>query len=426
MDLLKEMIHIRTDIPGRRSLTLLKKLKQLNGGWAEPLPFVHSGRGQGCYFYDVDGNKFLDFASQVASNPLGYNHPRLLKVVRQYQTHPVKYAGQDFTTKEHIHLLEELISISKGMDAAFLINSGAEAVENAIKIALRKQTAAKFGVSFESGFHGRTLGALSCANSKRVHKEHYFTFPMHRLPYDHTAGDAFQRILEQEGSEDDIGFIIIEPIQGEGGYNIPSNDLMQDISQLCRKHHVPLIVDEIQSGLGRTGKWWAHQHFDFHPDIITSAKALQVGAVVSKKNMFPKESGAISSTWGGGHILDMALGLETIRVIREYHLLEHNRRMGDYLKQKLFGLDVYNVRGIGLMCAFDLEDKKTRDNVFLQIVKHGVAVLPCGTVGIRLIPPYIVTEKDVDIAISVIDVALQKCRKKGFRHKGPVCEVHGC
>jgi 4-aminobutyrate aminotransferase len=420
------MIKLKTNIPGKKSLAILKRMKVMNGGYSDPLPFVHSGKGSGCYFKDIDGNTFLDFASQIAANPLGYNHKKLLKVVKRFRSFPVKYAGQDFTTKEHHDLLEELLSISKNKNAAFLINSGAEAVENAIKICMRKQPKAKFGISFEGAFHGRTIGALSCTNSKALYKRNYFQIPMRRLPFNESMKERFERLLHDEGDPQDVGFVIVEGLQGEGGYKVPSKKMMKELSSICHKNRIPLIADEIQSGMGRTGKWWAHEHYEFKPDVITSAKALQVGAVISTKEMFPQEPGSISSTWGGGQTLDLAIGLETIKIIKQKKLLQHNKKMGEYLRERLKELPVNNVRGFGLMTAFDVARPKTRNDVVLECIKNGLAILACGNQGIRVIPPYIVTEKQIDEGIKIISKAINKCQVKGFKHRGNVCEITGC
>src|SRR3989344_874392 len=214
-------INIKTKIPGPKAVKLLSKLRKLNGGYSDPYPCVYSGEGNGCYFKDMDGNLFLDFASQISSCPLGYDNKELNDILKKYKKYPVKYAGQDFVIEEHALLLEELLSITpKGLNQAFLVNSGAEAVENCIKIALRKQKQAKYGISFTSSFHGRTLGALSCTNSKSIQKKNFFQIPMKRLPYSLDAIDELNRILKQESSPKEIGFIIIEAVQGEGGYNI--------------------------------------------------------------------------------------------------------------------------------------------------------------------------------------------------------------
>jgi len=176
-------------LPGPKSSKYIDYLKKADAGYNDPYPFVHSGKGKGCYFWDIDGNKFLDFASQVASNPLGYNHPELKAVVKRFSnSHPVKYAGSDFLVKEHVDLLKELLSITpKQLNSALFINSGAEAVENCLKIAMRKKKTATYGIAFENAFHGRTLGALSCTKTKPVQKANFLSIPIKRLPYDVSA-----------------------------------------------------------------------------------------------------------------------------------------------------------------------------------------------------------------------------------------------
>lgn len=421
------MIRLKTTIPGPKSSRILSMLEKHNGSTAVPYPFVFSRKGEGAYCEDIDGNRFLDFSSLVASNPLGYNHPDLLPVVRDLTSSPVKFAGQDFCTREHLYLLTELLSISpKEMNAAFFINSGAEAVENALKICLHSRPQAKFGISFENAFHGRTLGALSCTNSKAIHKEGYPRYPMLRLPYDESALPALERILAQEAAPEEIGFIIIECVQGEGGYAIAPKDLVKDLRIFTQEHAIPLICDEVQSGMGRTGKWWAFQHFDITPDVFTSAKALQTAAVVSTHERFPKEPGAISSTWGGGHTLDLAVGLKTIQIIKKQRLLERNRTMGAYLLKGLRSLPLENPRGLGLMVAADLESSRLRDNVIIECMKRGLILLGAGETTIRFIPPYVIEKKDIDAALRVLEKALATCSKKGFNHTGKICRYMDC
>src|SRR3989344_4692968 len=368
---------------------VLDKLNQLNGANSSVYPYIHSGKGEGCYFEDIDGNIFLDFASQIASNPLGYNHPELVNVVKKYRTHPIKYAGQDFGIEEHARLLETLLSITpKPLNAAFLINSGAEAVENSIKICLRNRPTAKYGISFTHAFHGRTLGALSATNTKTVHKKSYWTVPMQRLPYNETAIEQLQDTITREGGAENVGYVIAETIQGEGGYNIPTKKMIKSVHTICKDNKIPYIADEVQSGMGRTGEWWAYQHFDIIPDVFSTAKALQVAATVSKKSYFPEE-GAISSTWGGGHSIDLALGAATINTIKKEKLLDNVKKQGHYLKQ-------------------------------------GLVTVGCGTTGIRLIPPYIITHKEIDEAINILEQAIKKCIHQGFRHTGNICNYVTC
>jgi len=417
--------HVKS-IPGPKSILYLKRLKKLNGAWSFPHPFVHSDKSQGCYIQDIDGNRFLDFASQIASNPLGYNHPDLLKVVKRYNTHPIKFAGQDFVIKEHIDMLEELLSIvPKSLNAAFLVNSGAEAVENAIKVCMRKRPETKYGISFEHAFHGRTLGALSLTNTRSVYKKNFLQLPMQRLPFTREATTTLLRLVEEEGSQENIGFVIIEPIQGEGGYNLPVEDLLGSVRKITKKYNIPLICDEVQSGMGRTGKWWAHQHFDIVPDVMSVAKALQVGACISSKEMFP-EPGAISSTWGGGHRMDLALGIETIHIIQREHLLSSIQGQGKYLKERLNELNLTNVRGLGLMVAFDMPTKINRDNLVLECLKQGLVLLGCGKQSVRMIPPYIITKEEIDEAVMILERAVKVSSQKGFKHRGKICEFIEC
>ena len=425
---------IVTTIPGPKSQKVLDTLKKINIGYNDPYPFVHSGEGSGCYFKDIDGNVFIDFASQIASNPLGYNHPDMVEVVKQFKTHPVKYAGQDFTVREQVALLEELLSITpKDISMGFLANSGAEAVENCIKLALRKQKQAKFGISFEGAFHGRTLGALSCTNSKPVQKKNFLFIPMRRVPYDENAVEIIQKMVKRECSPEEIGFIIIEPVQGEGGYRVAPKKLMKELRAFTKTYDIPLICDEVQSGMGRTGQWWAFQHFGIAPDIMSSAKALQVGAALAHKK-FRVEPGTISSTWGGGHTIDMALGLKTIQIIKQQNMLSHISKIGQYLMKRLCEVPhhhMLNRRGFGLMAAFDLPTRAARNNVIVECVRNGLILLGCGEKGIRIIPPYIVTEEEIDAAILIIEKAVRHASESSFTHRGKICdyltcgEVHG-
>ncbi len=430
---MKEAINIVTTIPGPKSSKILSRLERRNGGWGVAYPFVHSNDGSGAYFKDIDGNIFLDFGSQIASNPLGYNHPALLSVSKEYcKRSPVKFAGQDFTVKEHLTLLDELVSITpKNINAGFLINSGAEAVENAIKIAMRRQQKAKFGISFTGAFHGRTLGALSCTNSKMIQKKNYMGINMRRLPFSDDAVARFEEILNIEAAPEDIGFVILEHVQGEGGYRVASKKMVQGVRCIAKQYHIPYIADEVQAGMGRTGKWWAFEHFRIIPDTISCAKALQVGATLAHKSMFPRESGSISSTWGGGHVLDIANGIATIRAIKKERLLSHNVKMGKYLRSGLQVIaeqhsSVKNVRGLGLMNAFDFDTKELRDNFLVQMLKQGVVLLGCGSSGIRLVPPYVVSHRDIDVFLTQMEKALHLCGKRGTLHTGPICHYGQC
>ncbi|MBU0527413.1 aspartate aminotransferase family protein [Candidatus Micrarchaeota archaeon] len=426
-------IKIVTNIPGKKSKVYLDKIKKLNIGWNSPYPFVQSRGGYGCYFDDIDGNRYLDFGSQICTNPLGYNHPDISLVLEGLGTFsPVKLAGQDFTVPEHLEMLEELIKITPGnLDSAMLVNSGAEAVENCIKLALRSRSSAKYGVSFESAFHGRTLGALSMTNSKSVHKKNILEIPTKRLPFDTSSQEKLIRLIDQEGGSEKIGFVIVEAIQGEGGYRVADPKMMKDLRKTTKQYDIPLICDEVQAGLGRTGKWWAYENFGIVPDIMSSAKALQIGAAIANKKKFEVDPGAISSTWGGGSIIDLAIGLQTIKTIKKRKLLENVRHMGVLLKKGLVEIAkehrvMSNVRGIGLMLAFDVVDKKTRNSMILEMLKRGVVVLGTGNRGIRVIPSYIVGSEEIHEFLEVLDSALHMQEKKKVKHTGNICKYLNC
>ncbi len=423
------MIRLKTSVPGPKSFRTLQGLKKKNGGWAVPYPLVYSGRGEGPYCEDIDGNMFLDFASQIASNPMGYNHPEMLKVIKSFSNQfPVKYAGQDFTVPQHLELIEELSGISpKGMDSAFLINSGAEAVENAIKICMRKRPKTKFGISMRRAFHGRTLGALSLTNSSKVQKKGYMRLPMMRLDYDESAGEQLEKILEREAAPEEIGFIIIEHVQGEGGYYPAPKKMVEELRGIARKNGIPYIADEVQAGMGRTGKWWAYENYGITPDVFSSAKALQVGAVVARREMFPTEAGAISSTWGGGHALDLALSLKTIEVIKKQKLLSKNIKLGNYMLKRLNEMDsISGQRGLGLMLAFDMPNPMARGHLVIECAKMGLLLLGCAKNSVRIIPPYVTSEDEADIGLDIIDEASKKIKGKNFAHRGKICTFMEC
>jgi len=413
-------------LPGNKSKKILQKLRKLNGAWNYPYPFVLSHEGDRCHFKDIDGNIFLDFASQISSNPFGYNDKDINQVLRRYKKSPVKYAGQDFVVKEHLTLIEELLKTTKkNLNSAFLVNSGAEAVENAIKIAMRMRKKAKFGISFENSFHGRTIGALSLTNSKVIHKKNFFSIPMRRLPYNESAIIKLENLIKREISSEEIAFIIMEPVQGEGGYNFPSKKMVNDIANFCRVQGIPFIADEVQTGMGRTGKFWCMEHYNVVPNIMSSAKALQAGAVISNRKNFP-EPGSISSTWGGGDTINLAIGIEIIKKIRKSNLLNHVNHIGEYLMKRLKELNLEKVRGKGLMIAFDMPNKKIQKDFIVECAKNGLVLLGCGEKSIRVIPPYVVSRKDVGEAIEIIEKSFKNIRKRGFKHSGYVCNFMEC
>jgi len=367
--------------------------------------------GYQCYIEDVDGNVFLDFASNIGVSQLGYSHPDIMEILQKYsKLSALKIAGQDFYSEEHANLAKGILSIVPENFKVFFVNSGAEAVENAIKLAYRAR-GPLVAISCYGAFHGRTLGALTFTYSKPVQKKNFPEFAVKRIRFctndDDPSTDDISKILQEQK---DIAFIITEVVQGEGGYNIASKKFLQNLYRAARDHGIPLIIDEVQSGMGRTGEWWAWNHYGINPDIMTTAKGLQVGATLFDMRFDPKEKGAMSSTWGGGHRIDMAVGAKVIEVIKRDRLLDNAKKMGSLLLKRLSELvgkyEIIGARGLGLMIAVEFESKESRDKVLQEAFKNGLILLPAGEKVIRVIPPLIITEKEIDEGLEIFNRSL--------------------
>ncbi len=397
----------------------------------------------GPFFTDVDGNILVDFVGHVGAAPLGYCNPEIMILKRKLVKYdPDRYAGTDFICKTDIPASTDLhakiheITSHLGMNAHFFTNSGAEAVENAVKICYAYRKNKGYGIAFRGAFHGRTLGALSLNWSKKAQKKWYPSIPgIIHLPYCDcrischcgwkTEKGTIQFPSEVTGLEEildkidprEIAFVIIEPLQGEGGYKIPNKSFILGVYREAKKHRIPVISDEIQAGLGRTGKWWAIEHFGVKPDVITSAKALGVGATISKRRIFPEEKGRISSTWGEGNLAASAVGYKTIEIIQKQNLLENADAMGLYLRKQLMELEnryqplISNVRGLGLMDAVDSQTPETRNKIVSESLNRGLVLIGCGHNSIRFLPPLDVRKREIDIAIGVLEDALKKFRQ---------------
>jgi 4-aminobutyrate aminotransferase len=407
---------IKTDeIPGPNSKKWIDYHKQFaaEATYEETFVWDRSQPAIGPWAYDPDNNLWLDFAGHIAVNAVGYNHHRLIEVGKLLgSTDPDRYAGTDFIgawgpypqysgkplTPTHLH--KELMSITpEYLNKAFFSNSGAEAVENAMKLAYRYKKNYGYGICFNGAFHGRTLGALSLNRSKHVQRRWYPEIP-NIISLDYNDPDCFLK-LRVEWAE--IAFVIVEPIQGEGGYVVPSVEWMQHLRTICSACDIPLIMDEIQSGLGRTGKWWCFEYYDIVPDILTSAKALRIGATIANEKYFPTQQGRISSTWGEGNALSSAMGALTIQIIKEERLLENTYKNGAYFRNRLEDLGFENVRGKGLMSAFDIENHNKRNSFVRRAAGQGLLVIGCGVKSIRLLPPLNVTKREIDICLNIFD-----------------------
>jgi 4-aminobutyrate aminotransferase len=407
--------RIVSEPPGSRAKQIIDIVKKNCYDSTFTYPLVIAD-GNGCMLQDVDGNSFLDFTSNISSCPLGYSHPEIMQVLAEYSkngTH--KIAGQDFYCKEHAELSSQVVSILPEGFKAFFINSGSEAVENAIKIAYRKMSvnspSTMPGISCINAFHGRTLGALTFTFSKPVQKKGYPELAVLRIKFCTSDGDPEMEAVEKLLKENKVAFIISEVVQGEGGYNIASRLFIQNLRRCADKYGVPLILDEVQSGIGRTGKWWAFEYYGVTPDIISAAKALQVGMAAYDVALEPGEQGALSSTWGGGSRIDMAVGARIIEIIKKDKLLQNASVMGDKLRR---GLDevcqkkngLIGVRGLGLMIGIEFDTMQNRDAKLMQAFKKGLLLLPAGQKAMRVIPPLVITKEEVEEGLELMGKVL--------------------
>ena len=405
-----------TNIPGPRARKLVDEFKNITYDSTFTYPLVIK-TGRGCVIEDIDGIEFLDFTSNIGSCPLGYSHPEILEIIKEYCSSEKgvhKIAGQDFYCEEHFDIASKLLSISKKNSKVFLINSGAEAVENAIKIAYKKM-GPLIGIACNGDFHGRTLGALSFTMSKEIQKANFPELPVKRIKFCTSDSDPEINQLESLIKEYKVAFILTEIIQGEGGLNVASKFFILRIRKLADEYKIPLIFDEVQSGMGRTGKWWAYEHYGVEPNIMTVAKALQVGATVYDKDYDPPKPGILSSTWGGGSRIDMAIGTKIIEIILKNNLLSNSQKIGDMLLKNfvdIVGINgLIDARGIGLMIGLEFDTKVTRDFMVNNLFKKGLLILPAGMKSIRIMPPLIINEEEAMKGFSLINDTINEYNK---------------
>lgn len=403
---------------------------------------------EGPFCSDPDGNVILDFISHVGSSPLGYNHPEIMQLVDSMKwTDPDRYAGCDFVaaygdkpsskypTPSHLHHKVRQITKQLGFNQHFFTNSGAEAVENAIKICYAKRHNYGYGFSFNDAFHGRTLGVLSLNRSKIVQRKHYPQVPkVQTFEYCTCKGRCAcgWTIIGKDGKPisqmrealsksmgvidpKEVAYIIFEPVQGEGGYNFPHQDFVEEIFEIANEHNIPVIADEVQSGMGKTGKWWAIENFKQKPDVMATAKAMRVGATMSSDKIFPQEDGRLSSTFGEGNAMASAVAFKTIDIIQKQNLLKNTQRQGRYFIKRLSELQnkfrfLSNARGFGLMDAIDVDNPKRRSTIIKEAMKNGLLIEGTGYRSIRFLPPLNVTKREIDLAMGSLYQACKVSR----------------
>ncbi len=436
-----------TELPGPRAQALVARSDQ---AVSPSLPRVYPlaiESAQGVVVKDVDGNHFLDCAAGIAVCSTGHCHPRVVEALQGQASRLLHICGADFYDPMYISLSERLAGLTPIAHAlpgtepkkVFLANSGAEAVEAALKLA-RHHTGRSRILAFLGAFHGRTMGAVSLTASKPVyhggfgplvpgitHVPYAYCYRCaYNLAYpdcdlacvDYVEHTLFARSIPAE----EVAAIFVEPVQGEGGYIVPPPGWLARLRALCDRYGILLVDDEVQSGMGRTGKMWAIEHWDVEPDIVCSAKALASGmplsATIARQGVMNWPAGAHGSTFGGNPVC-CAAAHATLDVIEENGLLDNAARVGQRLLDGLRDLAqesylIGDVRGLGLMVAVEMvEDKESRraakkkaDQVVQACFRRGLLLLPCGPSSIRFSPPLIITPEQADTAFAIFAEAL--------------------
>ena len=414
-------------------------LPHLSPVWPH-LTSIIAARGEGAYIYDQDGTAYLDFTSGIGVTSTGHCHPRVVAAIREQAGLLLHGQANIILHPPLLALVEELRSIvPPDLDGFFFSNSGAEAVEGAIKLA-RHATARTNLIVFQGSFHGRTIGTMSLTTSKTVYRAGYqplmpgvFVAPYpyaYRFGWDEERTSQFcleelEFILATQTAPEETAAILVEPVLGEGGYVPPPASFLRALRQLCDRYGILLIADEIQSGFGRTGRWFAFEHYDFVPDIITIAKGLASGlpisGVISRLDLMKRWApGSHGGTYGGNAVAASA-AVATIQVIREEKLLENAQERGVQLLTGLRHLqeeypEMGDVRGLGLMVGAEFRtsdrkpDKNTAKAIAQRCLEENLLLLTCGPWDntIRWIPPLIVTAGQIDHALNVFEGALRR------------------
>jgi 4-aminobutyrate aminotransferase len=417
--------HLRTELPGPKAKEIIEADERfVSTSYTRAYPLVVS-RGQGAVVEDVDGNRFLDFTAGIAVCATGHCHPRVVAAIQRQAERLLHMCGADFYYEPLRDLAEKLTAITPGGFAkrVFFTNSGAESIEAAMKLA-RYATGRKHYVAFSGAFHGRTMGALSLTASKvRQQKRFGPLVPdVTHVRFDMDAIRTLERqIFTKQVSPDEVAAIIVEPIQGEGGYLVPPDEFHPQLKALAERHGILYVVDEIQSGMGRTGKMFAIEHWGVEPDIVCIAKGLAsgmpLGAIIARAEIMNWEPGAHASTFGGNPVSCVA-AMATIALLEE-GLMANAAEVGGYLLERLRDWRrthplVADVRGKGLMIGIELgrpgldpsSSAKLREDILQRCFYQGLVLLGCGETAIRLCPPLVITKSEADTAMRILGTAL--------------------
>jgi 4-aminobutyrate aminotransferase len=435
---------IKTALPGPNAKRVLAgDDKYISPSYTRSYPLVAKS-GRGIVVTDVDGNEFFDFSAGIAVTSTGHCHPDVVAAIQKQAGELIHMSGTDFYYESMITLAERLAKIAPmpGPHRIYYGNSGAEAIEAALKLS-RYHTKRQNVIAFFGAFHGRTMGALSLTASKPQQKRRFaplvpgVTHVRYPDVYRGCEGGAqnaeafaigcaryiedklFKTILPPE----EVAAIFVEPVQGEGGYVVAPTPFMQELRRICDKHGILLIVDEVQSGIGRTGKWFAVEHTGVQPDIVCMAKGIAsgmpLGVTMSRAHIMDWAPGSHASTFGGNPVC-IAAALATLDVIEKEHLLKNSAEVGAHMMQRMSDWTkkyrvVGDVRGRGLMVGVEIvKDQKTkehapelRDKVVELAFERGILFLGCGPSTVRIAPPLVVSKEEADAAVDALEESIE-------------------
>ncbi|MBK9168890.1 MAG: acetyl ornithine aminotransferase family protein [Bryobacterales bacterium] len=429
-------------LPGPKAQALIARDRRvISPSYTRDYPLVAS-RGEGAIIEDVDGNRFLDCNAGIAVVATGHCHPRVVEAIQRQAGQLIHMSGTDFYYENLVALAEKLSALSPGgvERRVSFGNSGAEAVEGALKLARYHTGRDKF-IAFLGGFHGRTMGALALTGSKTAQRRRFSPLMpgVHHIPYAYCYRCAYgkqpdtcavecvkvieEQLLKTILPAEEVAAIVVEPVQGEGGYLVPPAKFHEELERVARRHGMLLIHDEVQSGMGRTGRMWASEHFGVVPDILAVAKGIAsgmpLGATVARAEVMNWTPGAHASTFGGNPVA-AAAALVTIELLEE-ELIANAERMGRFMMDRMRDWPrrfphVGDVRGLGLMLGVEIvrdretreRDPERRNRVVKDAFERGLLILGAGVNTLRLSPPLTISRDQASFALDVLEECLAR------------------
>jgi 4-aminobutyrate aminotransferase len=418
-----------TELPGLKAREVLERDERTTSpSLPRAYPFVPA-RGAGSVVEDVDGNVFLDVNAGIAVTSTGHCHPTVVEAIQRQAAELIHYSASDFYLPIYSELTDRLAEIAPMSNArTFLTNSGTEAVEAGIKLA-RWSTGRQYVIAFYGSFHGRSYGSVSLTASKAAYRAgfgpllpgvlHAYYGDGRDMPVppgadeegfptlEHIEGFLMKKIVAPE----EVAAIVVEPVMGEGGYIVPPDGWLKALRELCDRHGILLICDEVQSGMGRTGKMWAVEHFGVEPDILLSGKGIAsgmpLGAMIAKDSVMTWTKGTHGSTYGGNPV-SCAAAIATLDVIEQEQLLENAAKVGDLVMNGLRDIQtrhdaIREVRGLGLMIGIELPDHETQAAVERGAFDRGLLMLGCGEASIRMSPALVFREDQARVALELFE-----------------------